>query len=189
MLFRSVDTGKQPSIHAANWTTGVYVSVATLCFFLIFYAIAPGDYAPGLAVIFGTLLVIGIYLLATEKSLFFKGDLKHASVFLAGLLVASVVLLHWPAGFLTPDSGFEGQPAADRIMIGISVLLTSVGLLWIRARIRFVFTWFFGNTLLLLSSIVSFAHSNYGAWLESPVLLVAGFGSTQIGRASCRERV
>jgi predicted amidophosphoribosyltransferase len=175
-----VDAGKQPSIHAANWTTGVYVSIATLCFFLIFYAIYPGDYAPGLAVIFGTLLVIGIYLLATEKSLFFKGDLKHASVFLAGLLVASIVLLHWPIGFLTPESGFDGQPAADRILLGVSVLLTSVGLLWIRARIRFVFTWFFGNALLLLSSIVSFTHSSYGAWLESPVLLVAGFGSTLI---------
>ncbi|MFO7619046.1 MAG: tetratricopeptide repeat protein [Thermoplasmata archaeon] len=172
--------GTKSSMKGANWTTSVYVSVAAICFFLFFYMIAPGDYAPGLAVIFGTLLLIGTYLAITDKGIFFRGDLKHGGVFITGFLLAATVLLHWPLGMLVSDAGFAGQPVLDRILLSLSILLTSIGLLWIRARVRFVFTWFFGNLLLFMCTVVSFTHSNFGTSLESPVLIVAGLGSSLI---------
>jgi len=172
-----IESEVKPSVNAANWTTGVYVSVAAICFFLFFYIIAPGDYAPGLAVIFGTLMLLGTYLAMTEKAIFFRGDLKQASVFIAGIFFAAVVILHWPMGLMTAETGFLNQPSLDRVLLSLSVLLTTVGLLWIRARVRFVFTWFFGNLLLFMATVISFTYSNYGTGIESPVLIVAGFGS------------
>jgi tetratricopeptide (TPR) repeat protein len=179
MAIREIDIDRQATTHAANWTTGVYISLATICFFLFFYAISPGIYAPGLAVIFISLLLWGIYLVFAERSLFFKGDLKHATPFIIGIIIGVLVLFQQPLG-LFESAGLSGQPGLDRILLSVSVLLTVIGLVWIRARVRFVFTWLFGNLLLFLSTVVSSADASYGTGLESPVLLVAGFGTALI---------
>lgn len=162
----------------ANWVTGVYVSIATICIFVAFYLIKPGGaYAPGLAIIFGLLLLIGVYLGITDKATLFKGDLKQASVFIAGTIVAGAVLLHWPAGLLTSESGVLGQPALDRLLLSLSILLLSIGLLWIRARVRYIFIWFSGTSLLFLATLMQFTYSGFTGDETSPILLVSGLGA------------
>ncbi|MCK5310116.1 MAG: tetratricopeptide repeat protein [Thermoplasmata archaeon] len=175
------DSDSRQRVKPANWGTGIYVSVAAICFFLGFYAIVPGpSYAPGLAVIFGTLLLIGVYLLLTEKGTFFKGDLKASSVFFSGIIVAAIILLHWPMGILTSYEGFLRQPRFDSIMLSISILLVSVGILWIRARVRYVFTWFAGILLLFLGALLQFTYLGWENSSSSPVLLVAGLGASLV---------
>jgi RNA polymerase subunit RPABC4/transcription elongation factor Spt4 len=161
----------------ANWATGVYISTIAITFFIASYLIVPGEYAPGLALIFGTLLIYGIYMWFTDKGSLFKGDLKHASVFIAGTIVSAAVLLHWPAGILTSDSGLMGQPALDRMLLSLSILLICIGLLWIRARVRYVFIWFSGTTLLFLATLMEFTYTGFGNVETSPVILVSGVGA------------
>jgi RNA polymerase subunit RPABC4/transcription elongation factor Spt4 len=171
----------EPHSHAiskpANWATGVYISTIAITFFIASYLIVPGEYAPGLALIFGTLLIYGIYMWFTDKGSLFKGDLKHASVFIAGTIVSAAVLLHWPAGILTSDSGLMGQPALDRMLLSLSILLICIGLLWIRARVRYVFIWFSGTTLLFLATLMEFTYTGFGNVETSPVILVSGVGA------------
>jgi len=174
------DADSRPRAKPANWATGIYVSVAAICFFLGFYAIVPGDYAPGLAVIFGTLLLIGIYLAFTERGTFFKGDLKRGAVFFSGEIIAATILLHWPMGFLNSEQGALGQPGFDRLMLSISILLISVGILWIRARVRYVFTWFGGILLLFLGTLMQYTYPGWGDAATSPVVLVAGLGASLV---------
>ncbi|MDO9537648.1 MAG: tetratricopeptide repeat protein [Thermoplasmata archaeon] len=175
------DTPVHPSFKVANWATGVYGSIAAICIFIFLYLIAPGDYyAPGLALIFGAMLLLGIYLFLTEKGTFFRGDIMHASVFISGFLVAAVVILHWPLGFLNSDSGLMGQPAFDRILLSISILLTCIGLLWIRARVRFIFTWFSGTTMIFLATLVAYTQSGFIPDSLSPAVMVAGLGTALI---------
>jgi tetratricopeptide (TPR) repeat protein len=142
--------------------------------------LVPGDYAPGLAVIFGTLLLIGVYLAITEKGLMFRGDTRHALVFISGVLMSALVLLHWPLGLLIDETGLFGQPALDRILFSISLLLTSIGLLWIRARVRYVYTWFSGIALLFLATLVNLTYPGFGGQEMSPAIMVSGLGAGMI---------
>ena len=174
------DTEARLRSNLANWATGVYVSVATICFFLGFYALVPGDYAPGLAVIFGTLLLIGIYLAFTERGTFFKGDLKRGIVFFTGTIFAAGILLHWPLGIFTSDQGAFGQPGLDRLMLSVSILVVSIGILWIRARIRYIFTWFGGIILLFLGTVMQYTYTGWGDPASSPVILAAGLGASLV---------
>lgn len=160
----------------ANWATGVYVSMAAICFFIVFYLIVPGDYAPGLAIIFGTLLMMAVYLGITDRGTLLRGDLKHAIVFFIGAVLATIILLHWPLGAMNSAEGFMGQPNLDRMLLAVSILLLGVGLLWIRARVRYVFAWCAGTLLLFLTNLTDFT---YGGFPEggSPVTLVFGLGA------------
>lgn len=164
----------------ANWATGIYVSAAAICFFLGFYVLVPGDYAPGLAVIFGTFLLIGTYLIFTERGTFFRGDLKRGVVFFTGIIFATGILLHWPMGIFTSEQGAFGQPGLDRLMLSASILLISVGILWIRARVRYIFTWFGGIILLFLGTVMLYTYTGWSDVATYSVLLVAGLGASLI---------
>lgn len=160
----------------ANWATGVYVSMAAISFFIVFYLIVPGDYAPGLAIIFGTLLMMAVYLGITDRGTLMRGDLKHASVFFIGTVLAAIILLHWPLGAMNSAEGFMGQPNLDRMLLAVSILLIGVGLLWIRARVRYVFAWCAGTLLLFLVNFTDFTYAGFPEG-GSPVTLVFGLGA------------
>jgi len=159
----------------ANWSSGVYFSIIAITFFIAAYLIFPGEYGPGLSFIFGTLLAYGTYMSLTDRGTFFRGDLRHASLFIVGTLVALSVALHWPMDMLTSDEGLFSQPGADRMLLSVSILILSVGLLWLRARVRYVFAWFSGTILLLAGSLLDSAGTVSGRL--SPAALVFGLGA------------
>ena len=174
------DTEPRPMAKPANWATGIYGSVLALIFFMVTYALIPGEYAPGLAVVFGTLLLIGIYLVLTERGTFFRGDIRRSGIFMAGIVLASGILLHWPMGIFTDGQGILGQPGLDNLVLSASILIVSIGILWVRARVRYIFTWFGGIVLLFLSMVMQYTYTGWADPTTSPVVLVAGLGASLV---------
>jgi tetratricopeptide (TPR) repeat protein/RNA polymerase subunit RPABC4/transcription elongation factor Spt4 len=174
----AAESGVKLQMHRlANWSSGVYFSIIAITFFAAFYLIVPGNYAHSLAFIFGTLMMYGLYMWFTDRGTFFTGDVRQSSIFLMGTALVMAVLLHWPLGILTSDTGFLGQPALDRILISASILLLSIGLLWIRARVRYVFAWFSGTVMLFMASLLELSMSETANSQLIPAAEVFGLGA------------
>ncbi len=174
----AAEVGPRPVSHRpASWSSGVYFSLIAITFFIAAYLIMPGEYGPSLVFIFGTLLVYGLYMWLTDKGTFFKGDMRHAAAFAVGTLLALSVIIHWPMGVLTSDEGLFSQPGVDRMLLSVSILILSIGLLWIRARVRYVFAWLSGTVLLFSACMLDIAGQDAVPAGLSPAALIFGLGA------------
>ncbi len=149
------------------WDYGVYSSLATSLIYLAFNFVAPGDYSISLAIIFGFILVAGLYMIFTSKDTFVKFDLFKSLPFIIGGLLTSFILLHWYMGSLTSDVGILAQPGFDRVMLSFGILLIGLGMIWVRSRVRYVFMWFFGSLNIFTFAIGEYFY--FDRWAFSPV--------------------
>lgn len=171
------DSAQPSAPRSGNWATLIYVSAAAVCFFIVSYLMVPGDYAPGLAVIFGAFSGIGAVLAFTEKGTFFKGDARHSGVFFAGVAVAAATMLIAPLGAGSSGEGVLSQAGIASMLFSVAVLLVIVGMLWIRARVRYIFTWSGGAFLIFIGALLSTSYDVWPSGMMSPVLLVPGLGA------------
>lgn len=164
---------------SVNWEYGIYGSVAAVILFIVFNTLAPGDYALALAVIFGALLLYGIYLAITEKGIIVKADFSRLSVFGIGSLIVAFIVLHWSAGIITADTGTLAQPGFDRFLISIGILLIGIGMIWLRPFTRYINIWFSGTFLLFLSA-ATYGQITGIAGTLSAALIVGGIGGVLV---------
>jgi tetratricopeptide (TPR) repeat protein/RNA polymerase subunit RPABC4/transcription elongation factor Spt4 len=162
---------------SVNWEYCIYGSVAAVVLFIFLYALSPIDYTVALGVIFGVLILVGIYLSITEKSVFVRHDVIRATTFLIGSLIVAFIVLHWAADVLTQSSGSLAQPNLDRILLSLGILMIGVGIVWLRSITRYVFTWFSGTFLLFLSSVTYNGVVAGGASTLSSTVIVGGVGA------------
>jgi hypothetical protein len=162
---------------SVNWEYGIYGSAATVALFMVFHTLAPGDYTIALGVIFGTLILAGIYLTFTERGTFLRKDITRSGAFAVGTLIVAFIVLHWSANILTQSTGSLAQPTLDRLLLSIGILLIGVGMVWLRSVTRYVITWFSGTFLLFLSSVTYSGVTTGGGSTLSSTLLVGGVGA------------